>query len=114
MKPPASIALFLAAAAFGLVTARDSVPVAKGSVFHDLDGDGVKDFIGIEDDFLRLVSGKTGEVTAETELPKTGPYCGFRGESMGKYLHKCGPLWPLVAAESAEPDSRGASSENSW
>ena len=63
-------------------------------VVHDLDGDGVQDFIGIEGDLLRMVSGKTGKVTAETELPKTGPYYGFRGESVGQFLHKLRVLWP--------------------
>ena len=66
----------------------------KHRVVHDLDGDGVEDFIGVEGDLLRMVSGRTGEVTAETELPKTGPYRGFRGESVKPYLHKLGALWP--------------------
>ena len=72
-------------------------PAASGlqrRVVHDLDGDGIEDFIGIEGDLLRMVSGKTGEGTAETKLPETGLYRGFRGESMGPYLHKIGPLWP--------------------
>lgn len=66
----------------------------KHKVVHDLDGDGVEDFIGVEGDLLRMVSGRTGEVTAETELPKTGPYRGSRGESVRPYLHKLGALWP--------------------
>lgn len=61
---------------------------------HDLDGDGVEDFIGIEDGRLRMVSGKTGEVTAETELPPAGPYYGYRNASMGGYLHSLRVLWP--------------------
>ena len=61
---------------------------------HDLDADGVEDFIGVEGDLLRMVSGRTGEVTAETELPKSGPYRGFRGESVKPNLHKLGALWP--------------------
>ena len=72
-------------------------PAALGlqrRVVHDLDGDGVEDFIGIEGDLLRMVSGKTGKVTAETELPKSGPYFGFRGDSVGKVLHKLRVLWP--------------------
>ena len=66
----------------------------KHRVLHDLDGDGVEDFIGVEGDLLRMISGRTGEVTAETELPKTGPYRGFRGESVAPYLHKLGAVWP--------------------
>lgn len=72
-------------------------PAAKGlqrAVVHDLDGDGVEDFIGIEDDRLKLVSGKLGVVTAETELPKTGPYLGHRNVSMGHHLHSLRVLWP--------------------
>jgi len=72
-------------------------PAAKGlqrSVVHDLDGDGVEDFIGIEDDRLKLVSGKLGEVTAETELPRTGPYRGYRNASMGDVLHSLKVIWP--------------------
>ena len=50
MKTPASIALFLAAAALGLVSVQDAAPVAKGSVFHDLNGDGARgpDEAGLE------------------------------------------------------------------
>ena len=44
---------------------------------HDLDADGVEDFIGVEGDLLRMISGKTGEVTAETELPKTDRIAGI-------------------------------------
>jgi hypothetical protein len=64
------------------------------TVVHDLDADGVEDFIGVEGDLLRVVSGKTGEVVAETELPRTGPYKGLRGESVKPYLHKLRALWP--------------------
>ena len=64
------------------------------TVVHDLDVDGVEDFIGIEGNRLRVVSGKTGEMMAETELPKTGPYRGFRGVSVGGYLHSLKVIWP--------------------
>ena len=76
------------------VYAAASALHTKHRVVHDLDGDGVEDFIGVEGDLLRMISGRTGEVTAETELPKTGPYRGFRGESVAPYLHKLGALWP--------------------
>ena len=66
----------------------------KRTAVHDLDGDGVEDIIGIEGDLLRMVSGKTGEITAETQLPKTGPYRGFRDVSIGNYLHSLKVLWP--------------------
>ena len=64
------------------------------SVVHDLDADGVEDLIGIADDRIRVVSGSSGEVTAEAELPKTGPYLGFRNESVGNHLHSLEVLWP--------------------
>ncbi len=73
------------------------------TVVHDLDGDGVEDFIGIEGNRLRVVSGKTGEVTAETELPKTGPYRGFRGASVGGYLHSLKVLWPCHIRKTSPP-----------
>ncbi len=81
----------------GEVQYDQTFPAAKGlqrSVVHDLDGDGVEDFIGIEDDRLKLVSGKSGEVTAETELPRTGPYRGYRNASMGDFLHSLKVIWP--------------------
>ena len=76
---------------------EQTYPAAAGltrSVVHDLDADGVEDFIGIEGDRLRMVSGKTGVVAAETELPRTGPYRGFRNVSVGGYLHSLKVLWP--------------------
>ena len=76
---------------------ENAYPVASGlehRVVHDLDGDGVEDFIGVEGDLLRMVSGRTGEVAAETELPRAGPYRGFRGDSVKPHLHKLGALWP--------------------
>ncbi len=80
-------------------------PAAKGlqrSVIHDLDGDGVEDFIGIADQRLKLVSGKSGQVTAETELPKTGPYLGYRNAGMGNYLHSLKVLWPCKIRQTAK------------
>jgi hypothetical protein len=64
------------------------------TVVHDLDGDGVEDFIGIEGDRLKVVSGQTGQVTAETELPRCGPYRGYRGQSVAHHLHSLKVLWP--------------------
>jgi hypothetical protein len=61
---------------------------------HDLDGDGVEEIIGIAEDCLRMVGGRTGEVVAETELPKSGPYRGYRGARMGSHLHSIRVLWP--------------------
>jgi hypothetical protein len=81
----------------GEVQFDQTFSAAKGllrMVVHDLDGDGVEDFIGIEDGRIKLVSGKSGEVTAETELPKTGPYLGHRNVSMGNYQHSLKLLWP--------------------
>ena len=64
------------------------------TIVHDLDGDGVEDFIGIEHDRLRLVSGRSGEIGAETELPATGPFRGWRNHSVKDYLHSLQVLWP--------------------
>lgn len=63
---------------------------------HDLDACGVEDIIGLdlEADRLRLVSGTTGEVTADVELPRTGPYRGWRNHSVGDFLHSLRVLWP--------------------
>lgn len=66
----------------------------KRSVVHDLDADGVEDFIGIQKDQIKMISGKTGDVIAETNLPKTGPYWGPRQVSVGNYLHSLKVLWP--------------------
>ena len=73
------------------------------SIVHDLDADGVEDFIGIEGDRLRMVSGRTGEVIAETELPRTSLYRGFRKESMGGYLHSIKVLWPCQLRHTEKP-----------
>jgi len=81
-------------------------PAAAGltrAVIHDLDADGVEDFIGIEGDRLCVVSGRTGEVTAETELPGAGPYRGFRGASVKDYLHSIRPLWPCKIRRTEKP-----------
>ncbi len=63
---------------------------------HDLDGCGAEDIIGLDldADRLRLVSGQTGEITADVELPRTGPYRGWRHDSVGNWLHSLRPLWP--------------------
>ena len=61
---------------------------------HDLNGDGCADFIGIEGDRLRLVSGATGALSADVELPHCGPYRGHRNASVKDYLHSLRPLWP--------------------
>ena len=81
----------------GQVTWDERYPQAAGlarMVVHDLDADGVEDFIGIAGDRLRVVSGKSGEVSAETEMPTTGPYRGYRNASVKDYLHSIRPLWP--------------------
>jgi len=70
---------------------------------HDLDADGVEDFIGIEDNHLRMVSGKTGEVSAETELPRSGPYRGFRASSVADSLHSLRVLWPCKLRQTEKP-----------
>ena len=62
------------------------------TVLHDLDADGVEDFIGIDQGRIRMVSGRTGEVIAETELPTTGPYRGYRRESVENHLHPIASL----------------------
>ncbi|NKB69486.1 MAG: hypothetical protein GKR89_20645 [Candidatus Latescibacteria bacterium] len=69
---------------------------------HDLDGDGVEDFIGIADGQLRLINGASGHVTAETPLPTTGPYRGHRNASVGDYLHSLKVLWPCKLRHTAK------------
>ena len=64
------------------------------TLVHDLDGDGVEDFIGIAQGRLRLVNGTSGQISAEAPLPQTGPYRGHRRASMGGYLHSLKVLWP--------------------
>lgn len=63
---------------------------------HDLDGCGAEDIIGLDlaADRLRLVSGSSGEITADVELPRTGPYRGWRNDSVGNWLHSLRVLWP--------------------
>ncbi len=63
---------------------------------HDLDGCGTEDLIGLDltQDRLRLVSGRSGEITADVELPRTGPYRGWRQQSVGGWLHSLRVLWP--------------------
>ncbi|MEW6749860.1 MAG: hypothetical protein AB1505_02660 [Candidatus Latescibacterota bacterium] len=64
------------------------------TVMHDLDGDGAEEFIGIDGERLVMVSGRTGDVVAQTQLPPTGPYHGPRGASVARCLHSLRPLWP--------------------
>ncbi|HCL29355.1 MAG TPA: hypothetical protein DIC52_13075 [Candidatus Latescibacteria bacterium] len=63
---------------------------------HDLDGCGAEDIIGLDldADRLRMVSGRTGETTADVELPRAGPYRGWRNDSVGDWLHSLRVLWP--------------------
>jgi len=63
---------------------------------HDLDGCGTEDLMGldIEANRLRLVSGLSGEITADVELPRTGPYRGWRQQSVSGWLHSLKVLWP--------------------
>ncbi|MEE2659571.1 MAG: hypothetical protein VX733_13780 [Candidatus Latescibacterota bacterium] len=63
---------------------------------HDLDGCGTEDIIGldVDADRLKLVNGASGEITADVELPRTGPYRGFRGQSVTTQLHSLRVLWP--------------------
>jgi len=63
---------------------------------HDLDGCGAEDIIGVDlaQDRLRMVSGRTGEITADVELPRTGPYRGWRNDTVGNWLHSLRVLWP--------------------
>ncbi|HIE10073.1 MAG TPA: hypothetical protein EYP62_00490 [Kiritimatiellae bacterium] len=70
---------------------------------HDLNADGVEDFIGVDGDRLRLVSGRSGEVLAETELPRTGPYWGQRNVRVGEYLHSLRVLWPCRIRKTEKP-----------
>ena len=85
---------------------EQAYPAASGlekMIVHDLDADGVEDFIGVDGELLRAVSGRTGEVTAETELPEVGPYRGFRGESVKAHLSKLGALWPCRLRKTEKP-----------
>jgi hypothetical protein len=73
------------------------------TILHDLDGDGAEEFIGIAGERLCMVSGRTGEPVAETSLPTTGPYRGYRNVSMGGYLHSLRVLWPCRLRRTARP-----------
>ena len=72
-------------------------------ITHDLNADGAQEFIGIAGERIRVVSGRTGEVLAETDLPKTGPYRGHRGASVGKYLHSLRVFWPCKLRKTERP-----------
>jgi hypothetical protein len=81
-------------------------PQAAGlqrTLMHDLNGDGAEEFIGIENNRLRMISGKTGETLTEMDLPTTGPYRGYRNASMGGYLHSLRVLWPCRLRPTEKP-----------
>ena len=80
-----------------------AVATLKHTVLHDLNADGAEEFIGIEGDRLRMVSGKTGDVLAETVLPTTGPYRGYRNVSMSGYLHSLRVIWPCHIRKTPKP-----------
>lgn len=77
------------------VTYRAARGLVRTTV-HDLDGCGTEDIVGLdlEADRLRLVNGASGEITADVELPRTGPYRGWRSDSVGNWLHSLRVLWP--------------------
>ena len=61
---------------------------------HDLDADGVEDFIGVEGDLLRMISGKTGEVTAETGCRRPGRIAGIGARACPGICTSCGRCVP--------------------
>lgn len=75
----------------------------KRMVAHDLNADGFEDLIGIRKDRLVVVSGRSGDVIAETQLPRTGPYRGFRGASVGDFLNPLPVLWPCKLRHTEKP-----------
>ena len=83
----------------GQVQSDRTFGAARGltrTAVHDLDGCGSEDIIGVDlvADRLRMVSGRTGQITADVELPRTGPYRGWRNDSVGNWLHSLRVLWP--------------------